>query len=87
MCYLSKGIESNTFLSSSWDNTAKLWCLTKQWIQSSKVTYVGHTAAVWSVIQLQNTNIVTASADKTIGVYSIDGYRINTIQGDFIGFL
>ncbi|KAF5295352.1 hypothetical protein FQR65_LT01542 [Abscondita terminalis] len=78
VCYLSKGVEPNTFLSSSWDNTARLWNLLTG---AALVTFSGHTAAVWSVIQLQNGNVVTASADKTIGLFSKEGFRINTIQG------
>ncbi|KAF5272219.1 hypothetical protein FQA39_LY01301 [Lamprigera yunnana] len=77
VCHLSRGVEENTFLSSSWDNTAKLWNLKQQ---HSVSTFSGHTAAVWSVIQLQNLNIVTASADRTIGIFSRKGFRINTIQ-------
>lgn len=79
VCALTKGFEPNTFLSSSWDCTAKLWSLTL--LPNSVRTFTGHTAAIWSVIQLKNGNIVTGCADKTIGVFSKDGFRINTIQG------
>ncbi|KAK4875781.1 hypothetical protein RN001_012203 [Aquatica leii] len=78
VCCLSKGIELNTFLSSSWDNTAKLWNLLNG---TALATFSGHTAAIWSVIQLHNKNVVTASADKTIGIFSKEGFRINTLQG------
>ncbi|XP_018332885.2 phospholipase A-2-activating protein [Agrilus planipennis] len=79
VCYLSKGCEKNTFLSSSWDNTAKLWSINN--LPNSLVTFTGHTAAVWAVIQLPNTNIVTASADKNITIFSKDGHRIQILHG------
>ncbi|KAI4461369.1 phospholipase a-2-activating protein [Holotrichia oblita] len=79
ICYLSKGIEANTFLSSSWDTSAKLWNLSN--IQQSTATYSGHTAAVWSVIQLPTSNVVTASADKTIALWFQNGQRFQTLTG------
>lgn len=79
VCSLSKGLEANSFLSSSWDCTAKLWQIGR--FPNSVCTFTGHTAAIWSVIQLKNGNVVTASADKTVGVFSKDGFRMHTIQG------
>lgn len=79
VCYLSKGIETNTFLSSSWDTSAKLWNLSN--IQQSAATYTGHTAAVWSVIQLITGNVVTASADKTVALWFQNGQRFQTLTG------
>lgn len=79
VCCLSKGAGANTFLSGSWDATGKLWVLSVS--QASVATYSGHSAAVWSVLQLQNGNVVTASADKTIGIWSKEGVLLKTLQG------
>jgi len=65
----------NTFLSSSWDATARLWKITSQ----SDHTYhpilltifKGHKQAVWSAIQLTSKLVVTGSADKTILIHDI----------------
>lgn len=80
MCALSKGLAPNSFLSSSWDNTAKLWNLD---ISTTKalVTFTGHEAAVWHVKQLSNEQIATASADKTVGLWTQTGQRVNTLSG------
>nr|XP_022905059.1 phospholipase A-2-activating protein [Onthophagus taurus] len=79
VCCLTKGLEPKTFLSSSWDNSAKLWNLNN--VQSSLVTFTGHSASVWSVIQLSNSNVVTASADKTIGLWFKNGQRFMSLTG------
>lgn len=79
MCCLAKGLAANSFLSGSWDNTAKYWLPTESEI--SKITFSGHTAAVWSVLQLQNGNFVTASADKSINIWSQVGHILKKIQG------
>lgn len=76
---MSKTLEQNSFLSASWDFTAKFWSLDKS--KEAIVTYRGHTAAVWGVLQLQNSNVCTASADKTIGIWSKDGHRLQTLLG------
>lgn len=67
------------FLSGSWDCSAKLWLLEKS--NQSAVTFSGHTAAVWAVLQLRDTRIVTASADKLIGIWSMDGNRLGAFSG------
>lgn len=79
VCCLTKGLDQNSFLSGSWDNTAKYWLLVEP--QASRVTFSGHAAAVWSVVQLQNTNIATASADKNIGIWSKEGQILKKLQG------
>lgn len=81
VCCLSKGTEPDTFLSGSWDATAKLWSMTGPSPQTALATFAGHAAAVWSVVQLSNGSIVTASADKTIRVHTADGQHLTTLQG------
>lgn len=80
MSCLGNGIVANSFISGSWDKTAKYWVLGDA--QNSLITYSGHAAAVWSVLQLQNANVVTASADRTIGIWSKEGQRLKTLQGN-----
>lgn len=80
VCSLSAGLEGNSFLSGSWDSTAKFWVLGRS--NASLVTFTGHSAAVWSVIQLHNSNVVTASADKLIGIWNMQGQRLKTLQGN-----
>lgn len=75
VCKLNPGILPDTFVSSSWDATARLWQITVNPDQSLKTELIaicnGHTAAVWSAIQLSTNQIVTCSADKTILVHVI----------------
>ncbi|KAG8240380.1 hypothetical protein J437_LFUL002521 [Ladona fulva] len=66
-----------TFLSASWDATARLWrnCV-------SEITLTGHQAAVWCAIDLPKSNIiVTGSADKTISLWTPGGQRLKTLTG------
>lgn len=79
VCVLSKGLEANSFLSASWDMTAKFWNLNIS--KNSLSTFKGHEAAVWGATFLKNTNIVTASADKTIRIWLKDGQQIKLITG------
>ncbi|KAL3270153.1 hypothetical protein HHI36_009211 [Cryptolaemus montrouzieri] len=79
---LANGILPNTFVSGSWDTSAKYWIINKDSnSQSSKLTLKGHLAAVWSVIQIQDSRIVTASADKTICFWSSEGKLLKTLGG------
>ncbi|CAG9862601.1 unnamed protein product [Phyllotreta striolata] len=80
VCALSKGQSKNSFLSASWDHTAKLWCLSSSTSQPVQ-TFTGHTAAVWHVLQISDGKIITASADKTIGIWSENGQKANTLVG------
>lgn len=79
VCTLSKGTECNSFLSGSWDMTAKLWNLNLS--KNSMTTFSGHTAAVWAVVSLTNSNVVTASADKMVRIWLINGQQIRTLTG------
>lgn len=75
MCKINLGVLSNTFVSSSWDATARLWKITVDPDRTYKsvllTIFKGHTAAVWSAIQLPSKQIVTCSADKTILLHNI----------------
>lgn len=75
MCKINPGIIQNTILTSSWDATAKLWSITMHndhTYQPVLLTiFKGHSAAVWSAIQLPSKQIVTCSADKTIFIHDI----------------
>ncbi|KAK2577800.1 hypothetical protein KPH14_012247 [Odynerus spinipes] len=68
---LRTGKTGDTFLSSSWDMTAKLWSIKD--LTKPLVTLMGHTAAVWCVADLGDGNIITGSADKLIIVWAKDG--------------
>lgn len=81
VCCLSQGLEPNTFLSGSWDTTIKYWNVGS--LSNSLQTISGHAAAVWSVIMLHNSNIVSASADKTIIIWSQNGLKIKTLNGKY----
>ncbi|CAG9765638.1 unnamed protein product [Ceutorhynchus assimilis] len=77
---LAKTQETNAFLSGSWDMTAKHFKI----INGSPkciATFTGHAAAIWSVLQLNNTKVITASADKTIGVWDNNGQKLQSLTG------
>ncbi|XP_056634387.1 phospholipase A-2-activating protein [Diorhabda sublineata] len=80
ICAITKGNGVNTFLSASWDNTAKYWCLSTSTSKPVQ-TFTGHTAAVWHVRQISDGRVLTASADKTIGVWSPEGQKLSTLSG------
>jgi WD40 repeat protein len=75
VCKIIPGILPNTFLTSSWDMTARLWKITvnpDHTYQPVLLTiFKGHTAAVWSSIQLSTNQVVTCSADKTLLIHNI----------------
>ncbi|CAH0554986.1 unnamed protein product [Brassicogethes aeneus] len=76
---LSKGNETGTFFSGSWDSSAKYWIISS--INKSTVTFNGHNAAIWSAIQISDGRVLTASADKTVGVWTPTGQNINFLIG------
>lgn len=55
-------------MSGSWDKTARVWSLQK-W--ETEAILAGHEEAVWDVLPLNETTIVTASADKNIRIYDL----------------
>ncbi|XP_058792749.1 phospholipase A-2-activating protein isoform X2 [Phymastichus coffea] len=74
-----KSSSGNSFLSSSWDITAKLWNSSN--VAKPEHTYIGHTAAVWCVADLPNGSIVTGSADKNVIVYLRNGEILHKLEG------
>lgn len=48
---------------------------------STPVTFKGHQAAVWSNIELYNGTLATASADKSIKLWTKDGTLLSTLTG------
>lgn len=75
VCKLNLGILPNTFISSSWDSTARLWEIVVDSNKTIKMELIalcnGHSSGIWSAIQLSTKEIVTCSADKTIIVHGI----------------
>ncbi|XP_076758177.1 phospholipase A2 activator protein isoform X1 [Xylocopa sonorina] len=79
VCKLRTGTKEGTFLSSSWDMSAKLWNLND--LSKPQLNLLGHTAAVWCVADLSNGLIVTGSADKLIIVWTSDGFVQHNLTG------
>lgn len=79
MCSLAAGLNENTVLSASWDETACVWKL--DGTTNPLITLSGHQSAVWSAIQLTSGDIITGSADKTIKVWNKDGLIQRTLTG------
>ncbi|XP_057317804.1 phospholipase A-2-activating protein [Microplitis mediator] len=79
VCNLRIGIEEGTFLSSSWDMSAKLWSLDN--VEEPLLTLHGHSLAIWCVADLPNKAIVTGSADKNVIVWSRDGTQVHQLEG------
>lgn len=79
VCNLRTGKGEGTFLSSSWDLTAKLWDMND--LSKPQLNLVGHTAAVWCVLDLSNGSIVTGSADKLVIVWAKDGTLQHKLTG------
>ncbi|XP_015601161.1 phospholipase A-2-activating protein [Cephus cinctus] len=79
VCNLRTGSVEGTFLSSSWDLTAKLWHIKN--LDKPLATIVGHTAAVWCVADLPNSAIVTGSADKLVMVWSRESVMLHELSG------
>ncbi|XP_070162240.1 phospholipase A-2-activating protein isoform X2 [Polyergus mexicanus] len=79
VCNLRTGKKDNTFLSSSWDLTAKLWDIGD--LNKPQLNLTGHTAAVWCVADLSSGNIVTGSADKLVIVWARDGSIQHKLTG------
>ncbi|XP_055917691.1 phospholipase A-2-activating protein [Eupeodes corollae] len=80
VCSISKGVESMSLVSGSWDKTARIWAIDESGL-SCAVVLKGHEGAVWSVISLPNKQIVTGSADKTIVYWNPAGERLKVLKG------
>lgn len=79
VCSVSPGRDSGMLLSSSWDSTAKLWNINNP--QSSPISFNGHQAAVWAVVELCDGTIATASADKSIKLWKKNHELKTTLTG------
>ncbi|KAL6437279.1 hypothetical protein ACFW04_005056 [Cataglyphis niger] len=79
VCNLRTGKKDNTFLSSSWDLTAKLWDIRD--LKKPQLNLTGHTGAVWCVADLSSGSIVTGSADKLVIVWTRDGSVQHKLTG------
>ncbi|KAF8248175.1 PFU-domain-containing protein [Wilcoxina mikolae CBS 423.85] len=64
-----------TVISGSWDGTARVW---KDW--QTQYVLEGHEGAVWAVLALSETNIITAGADKTIRLWE-NGKQVGVLKG------
>ncbi|XP_012173007.1 phospholipase A-2-activating protein [Bombus terrestris] len=79
VCKLTTGTKEGTFLSSSWDMSAKLWSLSD--LSKPQLNLLGHTAAVWCVADLSSGSIVTGSADKLVIIWASDGSVQHKLTG------
>lgn len=79
ICNLKTGKKEGTFLSSSWDLTAKLWDMRD--LSKPQLDLVGHTAAVWCVADLSSGSIISGSADKLVIIWSRDGSVQHKLTG------
>ncbi|KAK7973273.1 Polyubiquitin binding protein (Doa1 ufd3) [Apiospora saccharicola] len=68
VCSLAAAPNGEYVVSGSWDHTARVWS-TKKW--ESELTLSGHEGAVWDVLALNETTVVTGCADKNIRLYDL----------------
>lgn len=66
VCALDVGPHGQYLVSGSWDKTAKVW---RNW--ECVATFKGHEQSVWAVLAVDHDRVLTASADKTIRLWSI----------------
>ena len=79
VCKLTTGKKEGIFLSSSWDMSAKVWNLSD--LSKPQLNLLGHTAAVWCVIDLSSGLYVTGSADKLVIVWTSGGSVQHKLTG------
>lgn len=80
VCGLRTSIyEDNTFFSCSWDCSIKMWNLGE--LDKPKITYCGHTAAVWCVADLKSGLVLSGSADKHVFVWLREGNLMHKLSG------
>lgn len=68
VCALAAAPNGQYLVSGSWDHTAKVWS-TNKW--EADVTLVGHEGAVWDVLPISDTLVVTGCADKNIRIFDV----------------
>ncbi|SNX84918.1 related to DOA1 - involved in ubiquitin-dependent proteolysis [Melanopsichium pennsylvanicum] len=66
VCALDVEQHGKYIVSGSWDKTAKVW---RNW--ECVATFKGHEQSVWAVLAVDHDRVLTASADKTIKLWSI----------------
>ncbi|CAH0728958.1 unnamed protein product, partial [Brenthis ino] len=79
VCSVTPGRDSGILISSSWDNTARIWNINNP--QMAPIILKGHQAAVWAALELGNGTYATASADKSIKLWRKDGGLIVSLAG------
>ncbi|KAI1809701.1 phospholipase A-2-activating protein [Poronia punctata] len=68
ICALAAVPGSRYIVSGSWDGTARVWSVEK-W--ETEVVLEGHEGAVWDVLPLSESLVVTGCADKSIRVFDL----------------
>ncbi|EAY04866.1 hypothetical protein TVAG_287800 [Trichomonas vaginalis G3] len=74
VCFL-KQIDENSFISSSWDSTAKIWRY-----NNNTLTLCHEGFAIWAV-DYSNLGLITCGADCTLRLWSYNGDMIWKIDG------
>ncbi|XP_077290521.1 phospholipase A2 activator protein [Arctopsyche grandis] len=79
VCCVTTGHIPGIILSASWDSTGGIWSANNP----EKPLHIlkGHQAVVWGIVELGNHNIATASADKTVCLWSSDGKKLKALSG------
>lgn len=75
VCHIAVGKGTRTFVTSSWDKTARVWNLDTG---SCVRVLQGHEAAVWGSLLFPDGRIITVAADKTIRLWD-DGATTSVI--------
>ncbi|KAI0599595.1 ubiquitin homeostasis protein lub1 [Biscogniauxia sp. FL1348] len=68
ICALAVVPGGKHIVSGSWDNTARIWRVGK-W--ETELILGGHEGAVWDVLPIDETTVVTGCADKNIRIYDL----------------
>ncbi|KAI1343283.1 ubiquitin homeostasis protein lub1 [Xylariaceae sp. FL0016] len=77
ICALAVMPDGQHILSGSWDNTARIWSVGK-W--ANELVLGGHEGAVWDVLPLNETTVVTGCADKNIRIFDLRGGVAGEVQ-------
>lgn len=72
-------IEPNVIVSSSWDNTIKVWRFTNNDLVLLNI-YIEHTNSILCLLQIDNSTIISGSTDKKIIMWK-KKEKDNTIKG------